>query len=72
VAGIVIAMLVSLQLVTVMTDPQNCGELLPWLAPKPLPAMVTAVPTGPEAGFTLAMVGGGVPTVTFNPLDGLD
>lgn len=72
VVGIVIAMLVSLQLVTVMEGPQNSSELLPWVAPKPLPTMVTAVPTGPELGFRLAITGGGVPTVTFNPLDGLD
>src|SRR5258707_5120602 len=41
----------SLQLVTVAEAPPfNCTTLLPWVAPKPPPVMVTEVPAGPVIG----------------------
>jgi hypothetical protein len=48
----------SLQLATVAAYPLNVTELLPWLAPKLLPEMVTDEPTGPDAGERLTMFGG--------------
>jgi hypothetical protein len=35
----------------------NVTTALPWWAPKLLPAIVTAVPTGPDNGDTLLMLG---------------
>ena len=48
---------VSLQLVGVATMPLKVALLLPWIAPKLLPATVTDVPTGPMFGEMLFMVG---------------
>jgi hypothetical protein len=45
--------------------PLKVTVLLPWLAPKLLPVIVTAVPTGPEIGNRLEMLGG---TVKGTPL----
>ena len=57
--GTVATTLVALQLVTVVAGvPLNVTVLLPWLAPKFVPAIVTNVPTGPDAGLTLVIVGG--------------
>src|SRR6266849_334196 len=54
-------MLVALQLETVVTGvPLNVTVLPLWLAPKLAPAIITEVPTGPEIGLRLVMVGGGV------------
>src|SRR6266849_4925670 len=52
---------VALQLETVVTGvPLNVTVLPLWLAPKLAPAIITEVPTGPEIGLRLVMVGGGV------------
>jgi hypothetical protein len=56
-AGTVATMLVALQLVTVAAVPLNVTVLAPWLDPKLAPAIVTAVPTGPEAGDKLLIEG---------------
>jgi hypothetical protein len=50
-------MLVADQLVGVAVVPLNFTVLLLWEAPKPDPAMVTAVPTDPEVGAKLVMLG---------------
>jgi hypothetical protein len=53
--------LVVLQLAAMPAlTPLKVTALLPWLAPKLLPVMVTAVPTGPEVGDRLEIVGVGV------------
>jgi len=51
------AMLVPLQLVGVPADPLNVTVLVPWLVPKPVPVIVTDVPTAPEVGERLLMLG---------------
>jgi hypothetical protein len=50
-------MLVALQLVGVASVPLNETVLVPWVVPKFAPAIVTGVPTGPDIGFKLAMLG---------------
>lgn len=55
--GTLMPMLVSLQLVGVTLSPPPMTLLEPWVAPKSLPLMVTAVPTGPEEGERLLMPG---------------
>ena len=50
-------MLVALQLVGVAVVPLNLTVLAPWVAPKLVPVIVTAVPTGPDAGDRLVMLG---------------
>ena len=59
-AGTTTVMLVSLQkgMVLALTPPKEI-VLEPWAAPKLLPLMVTAVPTGHEAGQMLVIMGGG-------------
>ena len=42
--------------------------LVPWLEPKFVPAIVTEVPTTPEVGLTLVMLGAGMVTVKLTPL----
>ena len=54
-------MLVALQLVGVAAVPLNVIVLVPWLAPKFVPVIVTDVPTGPEAGLKLVMLGTTLP-----------
>ena len=62
-------MLVALQVVAVATVPLNVTVLLPCAEPKFVPVIVTGVPTEPEAGATLVMVGGApVETVNTTPL----
>jgi len=61
-------MLVALQLVGVATVPLNVTVLLPCADPKFASVMVTDVPTGPELGLTLVMVGLGVLTVKLTLL----
>jgi hypothetical protein len=56
-------MLVADQLVGVAVVPLNVTVLVPFVAPKPLPAIVTTVATGPLVGERLVIVGG---TVTVN------
>jgi hypothetical protein len=57
------AMLVALQLVGVASVPLKVTVLEPFVAPKFVPAIVTAVPTEPEVGFSKVIDGG---TVTMN------
>jgi len=60
-------MLPVLHEVGVAELPLNVTAPVPWLAPKFAPVMVTEVPTGPEVGLKLVMLGGGV-TVKTTPL----
>jgi hypothetical protein len=48
---------VALQLVGVAAVPLNVTK--PWVVPKFAPAIVTGVPTAPDAGVRLVMLGGG-------------
>jgi hypothetical protein len=68
-AGTGTAIEVPLQVDGVATVPLNVTVLVPWVAPKLLPAMVAAVPTAPELGVTVFMLGGGS-TVNGCPLLG--
>jgi hypothetical protein len=61
-------MLVALQLVGVAVVPLNLTVLLPCVAPKFVPVMVTGVPTNPDVGFRLVMLGAGTVTVKLTPL----
>ena len=66
--GTVTVMLVSLQYGAVPAlAPPKVTVLVPWLAPKLAPVMVTAIPTGPKVGHTLVIFGG-VATVKSVPL----
>jgi hypothetical protein len=60
-------MLVALQPVGVAVVPLNCTVLVPWVAPKFAPAIVTGVPTAPDVGDRLVMLGG-TSTVKLTPL----
>ena len=60
-------MLVLLQLVGMAAVPLNLTVLLPCVAPKFVPVMVTAVATKPEVGDRLVMLGGTV-TAKLTPL----
>ncbi len=51
------AMLVLLQLVGVAEIPPKVTVLVPCVVPNPVPAIVTDVPIGPEAGVKLVIVG---------------
>src|SRR5678815_5655439 len=53
---------VALQLVGVAVVPLNVTVLVPCVAPKFVPVIVTEVPTGPEVGDRLVMLGA-APTV---------
>jgi hypothetical protein len=61
-------MLVPLQLVGMACTPPKVTVLVPCVAPKFAPVIVTAVPTTPELGLRLVMLGAGVVTVKFDPL----
>src|SRR6266403_798550 len=61
-------MLVALQLVGVPTVPLKVTVLAPWVVPKFAPAIVTGVPTAPDVGFRLVMLGGDEVTIKFIPL----
>src|SRR6201981_1069586 len=50
-------MLVALQLVTVAAVPLKVTVLVPCVDPKFVPVIVTAVPTGPEVGDRLVILG---------------
>jgi hypothetical protein len=63
--GTDVAMPAALQLVTAAVVPLNFTVLVPWVAPKFAPVIVTAVPTTPEVGFKLAMAGAGAALFTF-------
>ena len=60
-------MLVALQAVGVAAVPLKLTELLPCVAPKFVPVMVTEVPTGPDVGFRL-VTPGATRTVKATPL----
>src|SRR5947209_6901292 len=60
--GTVATMLVALQLVTAAVVPLNFTVLLPCVAPKFEPAMVTDAPTTPEFGVRLEIVGAAAAT----------
>ena len=62
-AGTEAAMLVALQLVAVAAIPLNVTVLVPCVAPKFAPVIVTDVPISPDVGFKLVMLGAGVVTV---------
>src|SRR5437899_2249548 len=64
------AILVELQLVGVAAVPLNETVLVPWAAPKLVPAIVTDAPTAPEVGFKLVILGGGTATMKLTPLLG--
>src|SRR3989442_10920763 len=61
-------MLVALQLVGVAAVPLNLTLLVPCVAPKFAPAIVTDVPTNPDVGFKLVMLGAGTVTVKLTAL----
>jgi hypothetical protein len=61
--GTVTPMLVAFQPVTVAAVPLKVTVLLPWVAPKFVPLMVTAVPTPPELGVRLVILGADATTV---------
>jgi hypothetical protein len=67
-AGAGTAMLVALQLVGVAAVPLNFTVLVPCVEPKFVPVMVIGVPTNPEVGFRLVMLGPDVVTVNATPL----
>jgi hypothetical protein len=56
-AGTDVAMLVALQLVTVAVVPLNVTVLVPCVDPKFVPVITTDVPTAPDVGFRLVIVG---------------
>jgi hypothetical protein len=66
--GTVTTMLVALQLVAVAAVPLNLTVLVPCVAPKFAPAMVTVAPTNPDVGFKPVMLGPGEVTVKLTPL----
>ena len=59
---------VALQLVGVAVVPLNVTVLVPWVEPKFVPVIVTDVPTAPEVGDKLVMLGAGAVTVNNTPL----
>ncbi len=62
-AGTSTTTLVALQLVGVAVIPLNVAVLVPCVAPKFAPLIVTDVPISPDAGFKFVMLGAGVVTV---------
>src|SRR5215475_1284704 len=58
--GAVVPIEAALQLLTAAGSPLKRTTLLPWLAPKFWPEIVTAVPGAPEEGERLVMLGPGV------------
>jgi hypothetical protein len=67
-AGTAATMLIALQLVAVAAIPLNVTVLVPCAAPKFTPEIVTGVPTTPDTGFKLVMLGAGTVTVKLTPL----
>jgi hypothetical protein len=66
-AGTGTSIAVLLQAVGVAVVLSNTTVLLPWVAPKFVPVIVTTSPTGPELGARLVMLGVGK-TVKLTPL----
>jgi hypothetical protein len=64
-------MLAALQLVGIAITPLNITELVPWVAPKFAPFILTDVPTTPDAGFKPAIAGTGEVLFTFTGIPGL-
>jgi len=64
-AGTGATMVVLFQLVGVALSPLKVTVLVPWVAPKPVPVIVTEVPGGPVLGLKVATVG---TTVKLPPL----
>jgi len=60
VVGTGAVMLVAVQFVGVTGMPLNVTVLVPCVVPKFVPVMVTEIPTCPDVGFKLVMLGGGV------------
>ena len=54
--GTVATIVVAFQLMMGATIPANFTLFVPWV-PNPVPLMVTAVPTGPDVGDRLVIVG---------------
>jgi hypothetical protein len=67
-AGTGTTMLVALQLVGVAAVPLNVTALVPCVAPKFAPLIVTEAPTIPDVGFKPVMLGAGTVTVKLTPL----
>src|SRR5713226_3634217 len=67
-AGTATTTLVALQLVGTAATPLNFTVLVPCVAPKFAPLIVTDAPTNPEVGFKLVMLGAGAVTVKLPPL----
>jgi hypothetical protein len=63
-AGTGATMLVALQFVGVAAVPLNFTVLVPCVAPKFVPAIITDVPTNPDVGFRLVMLGPELAAVT--------
>ncbi|SRR5258706_4282044 len=61
-------MLVALQLVGVATMPLNVTLLVPWLAPKLTPVIITDAPMAPEVGLREVILGGITVTANGTPL----
>jgi hypothetical protein len=59
-AGTVAVIEVLLQLVAVAATPLNLTVLVPWVAPKFDPLIVTGVAIGPDVGVRLLIAGGGL------------
>jgi hypothetical protein len=66
-AGTVVTIDVLLQLLTAATIPLNFTVLVPCVAPKLEPPIVTEVPTGPELGLRVESTGTSI-TVNATPL----
>ena len=66
--GTATVMLVALHAVGVPVVPLNATLLLPCVAPKFAPATVMEVPTAPEVGLRLVILGGETVTVKPTPL----
>jgi hypothetical protein len=66
--GTVTVTLVALHAVAVAAVPLKVTVLEPWVEPKFVPAIVTDVPTAPELGFKLVIVGAAAVTVKLTAL----
>jgi hypothetical protein len=64
-AGTSTTTLVALQLVAVAATPPNVTVLVPCVAPKFAPLIVTELPTNPEVGLKLVMLGAGAALLTL-------
>jgi hypothetical protein len=66
--GTTAVMLAAFQLLTEAVVPLNFTVLEPCMAPKFAPTIATGVPTNPDVGFRLVMLGAGTGTVKLTPL----